>query len=61
MGIKCRRDNNKENYTEQITILKKDKESLSSTIRLIRDKMLAILSGMTELIDEEPQQQLLLR
>jgi hypothetical protein len=59
--MSTRRDNNKENYTEQITILKKDKESLSSTIRLIRDKMLAILSGMTELIDEEPQQQLLLR
>jgi len=39
--------------------LKKDKETLSDTLQLIRTKMLTLLSGMSEFVTDEPQQELL--
>ena len=45
----------KENSVE-LQNLKKDKETLSETLNTVRSKMLLLLSGMSEVIGEEPQQ-----
>lgn len=39
--------------------LKKDKETLSETLQLIRTKMLTLLLGISELVTDEPQQEML--